>query len=119
VVLIMALLVLVVAAGGSARAVQPPQPWAPVDPTLAGVLTPLRGTRATTGCSPERGLCSVHLQASDGATTGTVVRLATQPGERFFGMGERFGSLDLDGQVLSNCAQDGMGAATRSTLPPT
>ena len=119
VVLLAALLVLVAAAGGSARAVRPPPGWASLSPTLAGVLTPLRGTRATTGCSPEPGLCSVHVQAPDGATTGTVVRLATQPGERFFGMGERFGSLDLDGQALTNRAQDGMGAVTGTSYSPT
>ncbi len=119
--LLAVLLVVVLGAvvGGSAGAVRPPRSWAAVDPTLAGVLSPLRGTREVTGCSPEPGLCSVHLQAPEGSARGTSVRLATQPGERFFGMGERFGSLDLDGQVLSNRAQDGMGAATGTSYSPT
>jgi alpha-D-xyloside xylohydrolase len=118
-VLLAALLLLAAAAGGSARAVRAPPPWGPVDPTLAGVLTPVDGTRAITTCSPGPGLCSVHLQAPDGAAGRTVVRLATRPGERFFGMGERFGALDLDGQVLSNRAQDGMGGEAGTSYSPT
>ncbi|GAA4735292.1 hypothetical protein [Actinomycetospora chibensis] len=118
-VLLAVLLCLVAATGGSGTAVGPPPPWGPVDPTLVGVLTPLHGTRTITGCSPEPGLCSVHLRAPDGPTAGTAVRLATQPGERFFGMGERFGSLDLNGQVLSNRAHDGMGHETGTSYSPT
>jgi alpha-glucosidase (family GH31 glycosyl hydrolase) len=118
-VLLAALLLVAAVAGGSAGAVRPPRPWASVDPTLAGVLSPLPGTSEVTGCTPEPGLCSVHLRAVDGSADGTAVRLLTQPGERFFGMGERFGSLDLDGQVLSNHAQDGMGVTTGTSYSPT
>ncbi|WP_433781281.1 TIM-barrel domain-containing protein [Actinomycetospora sp. CA-101289] len=115
--LLAALLLSIAAAGGSARAVRPPPPWTLADPILAGVLTPLDGTTTSTGCSPAPGLCSVRLRA--GAGGGSSVRLATRPGERFFGMGERFGSLDLDGQVLSNRAQDGMGDETGTSYSPT
>src|ERR1700710_2144313 len=92
-VLLAALLLLAAGAGGRSRAVRAPPPWGPVDPTLAEVLTPVDGTRAITTCSPGPGLCSVHLQAPDGAAGRTAVRLATRPGERFFGMGERFGAV--------------------------
>ncbi|HEY2224280.1 TIM-barrel domain-containing protein [Actinomycetospora sp.] len=115
-VLVVVLLVAAFAAG-SARAERPPLPWAPVDPTLAGVLSPVRGTSMSTECSPEPGLCSLRLHAPDGR--GVAVRLAARPDERFFGMGERFGSLDLGGQVLENRSQDGMGDETGTSYSPT
>ena len=78
-----------------------------------------RSNAWATGCEGQRRpTVLLHLQRDDGAAPGIAVRLATRPGERFFGMGERFGSLDLDGQVLSNRAQDGMGVddGTQLTL---
>jgi alpha-D-xyloside xylohydrolase len=117
VVLLAAVFLLVAAFGGSAPAVHPPRPWGAMDPALAGVLTPLRGTQVTTECSPQPGLCSLHLHAPEGRTV--AVRLATRPDERFFGMGERFGSLDLVGRTLANRSQDGMGDETGTSYSPT
>lgn len=106
---------------GAAADAGPPQHtlWSRLDPALPGVLTAADGASMWTE-RPAVGRAVVHLQAAPGAATVTV-RLAADPAERFFGLGERFGSFDLRGQVLSNWSADGMGrpgvATTYAPMP--
>jgi alpha-D-xyloside xylohydrolase len=67
-----------------------------------------------TACTP--GHCTLRVHARDGAAG---LRLATRPGERFVGMGERFGPLDLTGRLLRNQTADGEARPQVTSYSPT
>ena len=53
------------------------------------------------------GILSIHISATPGQAAGAVEAcLPAAPDEHFYGLGERFGPLDLAGQVLENWADD-------------
>lgn len=106
-------LVLVLVSAGSVPHAPAPS-WRPTDPVAAGLLTPLDDTDVRTDCGA--GACVLRLHAPSG-TAG--IRLATRPGERFVGMGERFGTLDLTGRVLANRVGDGMIHGEDTSYSPT
>lgn len=85
--------------------------WQHLDPSLAGILTTVDGSvsRLVDAGDDSRRLA---VRADRPVVT---LRLAREPGERFHGMGERFGASDLRGQVLLNRADDGMGRPGAST----
>jgi len=111
---------LVVSLGSVADAVPPAtSPWGLLDPGLPGVLTALNGASVQVEQGGS-GRAVLHVRGAPGAASLTV-RLAALPEERFFGLGERFGSFDLRGQLLANWSADGMGrpgvATTYAPMP--
>jgi alpha-glucosidase (family GH31 glycosyl hydrolase) len=106
---------------GAVADTAPPQHslWALLDPALPDVLTVANGA-SVQGERTAPGRATMHVLAARGAASLTL-RLAARPGERFFGLGERFGSFDLRGQVLANWSADGMGrpgvATTYAPMP--
>ncbi|MGQ0575719.1 MAG: TIM-barrel domain-containing protein [Pseudonocardia sp.] len=90
--------VLVLTLGGYAGPA--PTRWEHLDGARIG-LAAGDGTTLTTGA----------LRATAGPG-GVTLRLPMRPGERFFGLGARYGAFDLRGQVLRNRTADGMGHPT-------
>ncbi|MBN9096929.1 MAG: glycoside hydrolase family 31 protein [Pseudonocardia sp.] len=94
-------------------------PWDDLDPLLPGVLTAAAGT-VVRPALVDADRAVLRARAAAGAPA-VVLRLAARPGERYFGLGERFGRFDLRGQVLANWTADGMGrpgvVTTYSPMP--
>jgi alpha-glucosidase (family GH31 glycosyl hydrolase) len=112
---------LAVTAGLIAVASQNPAalPWRQQDPLLGGVLSARDGSLARVVCDSVPGYAALDVHAAPGRAV--TLDLAVEPGERFFGAGERFGSsAELNGQVLDNGSADGMGQpGTPTSYSPT
>ncbi len=88
------------------------QAWARSDNTeesvawLRNALAPSsRGRLLVTTQAVDKGILAFTLKPADGATVVEFC-LPAVPNEHFYGLGERFGSLDLAGQVLENWTLD-------------
>ncbi|GLZ44249.1 alpha-xylosidase [Actinomycetospora sp. NBRC 106375] len=109
---------LVVGGAAASAASRAAARWPDVEPAATTLLEPLDGTdaRARPG-SP--GDAVVALENADGAVT---ISLPRHPGERFAGLGERFGTPGLDGvlegRLLSSRPTDGTGAANGTSYSP-
>lgn len=104
--------------GGGAVPREPPQ-WSSLGPAAAAALVaPLEETRARAVAGPP-GDAVLSLEDPTGTVT---IGLPRRPGERFTGLGERFGvpGLDgvLDGRLLSTRPTDGTGVAGGTSYSP-
>lgn len=111
---VLALVALLIATVSAAGVHGPTAPWAAV-PDPAGVVTLLDDTQARALPATAPAVTTLLLDAPAG---GVALSLPLRPGELFFGMGERFGSPVLNGRLLHNRSDDGMGADTGASYAP-
>ncbi len=86
-----------------------PLTWQHLDPQE---LFAAIGGQPAAGSNQSNGVATTVLRST---TEPVRLRLNVAPGERFFGLGERMGSLALNGQLLQNWTEDRAGRADAAT----